>query len=79
MWHKEVFIVKEWNSSDLMWKKLDYLLLKDFLNYECESYLKQPLISTLDSKLLLLIGPWIIDLPLRLDDGQLSQSLKIPY
>ena len=40
---KEVFLAKEWNSFHLYGKKLDYLHLKDFLKYECELYLKQPL------------------------------------
>jgi len=40
---KEAFLAKEWNSFHLSGKKLDYLHLKDFLKYECELYLKQPL------------------------------------
>ena len=31
----------EWNSFHLSREKLDYLHLKDFLEYECEFYLKQ--------------------------------------
>ena len=40
---KEVFLAKEWNSFHFSRKKLDYIHLKDFLKYECESYLKQSL------------------------------------
>ena len=40
---KEVFLAKEWNSFHLSRKKLGYLHLKRFLDYECELYLKQPL------------------------------------
>ena len=40
---KEVFLSKEWNSFHLFGKKLYYLRLKDSLNYDCKSYLKQPL------------------------------------
>ena len=40
---KEVFLASEWNSFQLSWKKLDYLHLKDFLKYECDLNLKQPL------------------------------------
>ena len=40
---KEVFLAKEWNSFHLSRKKLDYLHLKEFLEYVCELYLKQPL------------------------------------
>ena len=40
---KEAFLSKEWNSFHLCGKKLDYLQLKDFLTYECEMYLEQPL------------------------------------
>ena len=40
---KEAFLAKEWNSFYFSWKKLNYLHLKDFLKYECEVYLKQPL------------------------------------
>ena len=40
---KKVFLAKEWNSFHLFSKKVVYLHLKDFLNYECELYLKQPL------------------------------------
>ena len=39
----EFFLAKEWNSFHLFGKKLDYLHLKDFLQYKCELYLKQPL------------------------------------
>ena len=39
----KVFLAKKWNSFHLYGKKLDYLHLKDFLKYECELYLKQPL------------------------------------
>ena len=35
--------VKKWNSFHLSRKKLNYLHLEDFLKYECELYLKQPL------------------------------------
>ena len=40
---KEAFLVKGWNSFHLSTNKLDYLHLKEFLKYECELYLKQPL------------------------------------
>ena len=35
-----LFVANEWMSFHLSGKKLDYLHLKDFLNYECESYLE---------------------------------------
>ena len=37
------FLLKSGTLSHLTWKKLDYLNLKDFLKFECELYLKQPL------------------------------------
>ena len=40
---KEVFLAKQWNFVHLSRKKLDCLHIKDFLKYECEFYLKQPL------------------------------------
>ena len=40
---KETFLAKEWNYFHLLGKELDYLHLKDFLKYEFELYLKQPL------------------------------------
>ena len=40
---KEAFLTKEWNLFHIAVKKLNYLLLKDFLKCECEFYLKQPL------------------------------------
>jgi hypothetical protein len=40
---KKASLAREWNSFQLLWKKLYYLPLKDFLKYECELYLKQPL------------------------------------
>ena len=64
---KEAFIVKYWSSFHLLGKELDYLHLKDFLKYECELYLKQPLTPP----------HHIIDLPSKLDSGQLSLSLEI--
>ena len=39
---KEVFHATEWDSSRLSRKILDYLHLKDFLQYQCELELKQP-------------------------------------
>ena len=39
----EAFLAKEWNPLHLSKKKLDYLHLKEFLKYECELYLKEPL------------------------------------
>ena len=41
-----VFLAKEWNSFHLYGKKLDYRHLNDFLNYECELYLKKLLTPT---------------------------------
>jgi hypothetical protein len=41
---KEAFLAKKWNTSHLSGKKLDYLHLKGFLEYECELHWKQPLI-----------------------------------
>jgi hypothetical protein len=41
-----VFLGKEWNSFHLLGKELDYQHLKDFLKYECELYLKQPLMPS---------------------------------
>jgi len=43
---KEVFFAREWNSFHFFGKKLDYLHLKDFLKYECELHLKQPINTT---------------------------------
>ena len=40
---KEDFLAKEYYSFYQSQKKLDYLHLKNFLKYECELYLKQPL------------------------------------
>ena len=40
---KKAFLAKEWSSFHLSGKKLDYIHLKEFLEYECQSYLKQPL------------------------------------
>ena len=40
---KHAFLAKELNSFHLMQMKLEYLHLKGFRNYECVSYLKQPL------------------------------------
>jgi len=46
IFNMSVFLGKEWNSFHLLGKKLDYLHLRDFLKYECELYLKQPLMSS---------------------------------
>ena len=40
---KEALLVEQYYSFLLLGKKLDHLHLKDFLKYECELYLKQPL------------------------------------
>ena len=40
---KEVFLVEKWNSFHLSRNTVDYLHLNDFLEYECELYLKQSL------------------------------------
>ena len=40
---KHAFLAQEWSFFYIMENKLDYVHLKDFLNYECESHLKQPL------------------------------------
>ena len=40
---KVAFLAMEYNSFHLSWKKLHYLHLENFLKYECELYLKQPL------------------------------------
>ena len=45
-------------------------------SYECELYLKQPLTSP-NARSLLLTAPQIVDLPLKLDGGQLPLSLEI--
>lgn len=43
---KHAFLANEWNFVHLTEKKLNYLEhLKDFLNFECESHLKQSLTS----------------------------------
>ena len=67
---KKAFLTKEWNSFHLSGKKLNYLHLKDFLKYECELYLKQPLAPpqckiivayhTSNHELAIEIGRWII-------------------
>ena len=38
---KHAFLAQKWNYFHLTRKKLDYLHLKNFVNYACESYLKQ--------------------------------------
>ena len=43
---KEAFPSSRVNSFHLTRHRLSYLHLKDFSNYECESYLKQPLIPS---------------------------------
>ena len=55
-------------------KIYDYLHLKDFLRYECELYLNQPLAP---SQRKVPTTPQTIDLSMKLDDGQLSLSLEI--
>jgi len=40
---KEAPLAGEWSSFQLLGNKLDYLHLKDFLKYESELHLKQPL------------------------------------
>ena len=65
---KEAFLAKEWNSFHLLGEKLDYLHLKNFLKYECELYLRQPLTPpqcktiatyyTLNQRLAIEIGQW---------------------
>ena len=40
---KKAILAKEWNSFHPLRKKLDYIHLNDFLKYEFELYLKQPL------------------------------------
>ena len=62
-------MLKEWNSFNLLGKKLDYLHLKVFLKYEYELYLKQPLALP---QCKIIVAPRIIDLTLQLDGGQLS-------
>ena len=71
---KEAFLAKEWNSFHLFGKKLDYLHLKDLLTYECGLYLKQPLTPPQHK---IIVAYNTIDLPLKLDNGQLSLSLEI--
>ena len=39
-------MLKSRNSFHLSRKKLDYLHLKNFIEYECELYLKQPLTTS---------------------------------
>jgi len=68
---KKVFLGKEWNFFHLLGNKLDYLHLKDFLKYECELYLKQPLTPS-QHKIIVSYCISIMDLSLTLDDGQLS-------
>ena len=63
---KELIFAKEWNSFHLSGKNIDYLHLKDFLKYECELYLKQPLTSPLGK---IIVAPQTIDLELKLDNG----------
>ena len=75
---KEVFLTKEWNSFHFLGKKLDYLHLKNFLKYECEVYLKQPLTNTTTTQdHCVLTAPLIINLPLKLDNGRVFLSLEI--
>jgi hypothetical protein len=58
---KEAFLVREWNSFYLPMKKLVYLHLKDFLKYECEPYVNQPMTPP-QLKGMLLTAPQNIDL-----------------
>jgi hypothetical protein len=73
---RRLFIAKEWKSFHLIGKKLDYLHLKDFLKYECELYLKQPLTPP-QCKIIVAYHALTIKLPLKLDDGQLFLSFEI--
>jgi len=67
-WYQGVFLAKEWNSFHLLGKKLDHIHLKELLKYECELYLKPPLIPpqckiivayrTLNCRLLIEFGRW---------------------
>ena len=34
---EKAFLAKEWNTFHLLWKKLDYLHLKDFPKSKCKS------------------------------------------
>ena len=70
---KEVFLVKEWNSSHLSGKKLGYLHLKDFHEYKCELYLKQPLTPP-QHKIIAAYHTSNHDLLLKLDNVKLSLS-----
>ena len=56
--------------------KFDDLHIKDCLEYDCELYLSNLWLHS-NARSLLLIAPWIIDLPLKLDGGQLFLSLEI--
>lgn len=38
---KQVFLAHEWSTFQLTWNKSDHLLLKDFLNYDYATHLKQ--------------------------------------
>ena len=81
-WSKEASLgwrVELFSSLEICRKKLDYLHLKDFLEYEREWCLKQPLALPQHTAYcsLLPTAPRTIDLPLKVDDGWLSLSLEI--
>ena len=64
---KEAFLAKEWNTFHSCGKKLDYLHLKNFLKYECELNLKQPMTPP-QCKIIVLTTLRTIDLSLKLED-----------
>ena len=72
---KEVFLAKEWDSFHFSRKNVDRLHLKDF-----QIWMQIVLEATIDHHntiSLLRIAPHIIDLPLKLDGGQLFLSLEM--
>ena len=64
---KEACLAKKWNSFHLSGKKRDYLHLKDFLKYECELYLKQPLMTPPQRKII--VAHWTSNHRLAIEIG----------
>ena len=73
---KKVFLPKERNPFHLLTKELDYLHVKDFPNPNVNCTWSKHWHHH-NARSLLQIAPWIIDLPLKMDGGQLSLFLEI--
>ena len=69
-------LIKECNSFNLMRRNLDQLHVKNFLDYECESCLQQPLTPP-QCRIINSYRTQIIHWPLKMNGSQPSQSLGI--